>query len=147
MPDLILIDGGLGQLHAVEEVVKELGITGLRLVAIAKGQDRNAGREWLHMPNVSPFQLPENDPVLHYLQRLRDEAHRFAIGRHRNKRSAALTSSTLDDIPGIGPGRKRALLQHFGSRADVASASLAELEKVTGISKTIARTIHDFFHE
>jgi excinuclease ABC subunit C len=145
-PDLILIDGGLGQLHAVEEALKDISVEGLRLVAIAKGVDRNAGREWFFMPGREPFQLPENNAALHYLQRLRDEAHRFAIGKHRNKRSTALTISALDDIPGIGPTRKRALLNHFCSRADVEVASLTELENVTGISKTIARVIYDYFH-
>jgi excinuclease ABC subunit C len=145
-PDLVLIDGGLGQLHAVEAALAEIGVTGLALVAIAKGVDRNAGREWFHLPGRPPFQLPINDPTLHYLQRLRDEAHRYAIGRHRNKRSKSFTTSALDDIPGIGGTRKRALLQHFGSRADVETASLAELEKVAGISKTTARSIYDYFH-
>ena len=146
-PDLILIDGGLGQLNAVTEIFQELGVIGPRLVGIAKGEDRNAGREWFFITGKTPFQLPVNDPVLHYLQRLRDEAHRFAIGRHRNKRSAVFTTSVLDDIPGIGPGRKKALLQHFGSRADVERASLAELEKVRGISKAMARIIYGYFHE
>ncbi len=145
-PDLILIDGGIGQLHAVEEVLREIGVTGLALVAIAKGVDRNAGREWFHQPGREPFQLPVNDPTLHYLQRLRDEVHRFAIGRHRNKRSKSFTQSALDDIPGIGATRKRALLQHFGSRADVETATLAELQKVTGISKATAQSIYDYFH-
>ena len=146
IPDLILIDGGLGQLHAVEQALAEIGVSGLNLVAIAKGVDRNSGREWFHMPGREPFQLPVNDPLLHYLERLRDEAHRFAIGRHRNKRSASFTTSALDDIPGIGATRKRALLQHFGSRADVETATLTELEKVTGISKAIAKNIYDYFH-
>ena len=146
LPDLILIDGGLGQLHAVEEALKEISVEGLNLVAIAKGVDRNAGREWFFMPGREPFQLPENDAALHYLQRLRDEAHRFAIGKHRNKRSAALTTSALDDIPGIGASRKRALLNHFGSRADVEVATLTELEKVDGISKKTAQAIYDYFH-
>ncbi len=144
-PDLVLIDGGLGQLHAVQEALQEIGVQGLTLVAIAKGEDRNAGREWFHMPGREPFQLPINDPLLHYLQRLRDEAHRFAIGRHRKKRSASLTTSALDDIPGIGATRKRALLEHFGSRAGVETATLAELENVPGISKTIAKTIYNYF--
>jgi len=146
IPDLILIDGGLGQLHAVQEALKEIQVEGLALVAIAKGEDRNAGREWFFMPGRAPFQLPVGDAALHYLQRLRDEAHRFAIGKHRNKRSAALTSSGLDDIPGIGPSRKRALLTHFGSRADVEVASLSELENVRGVSKAMARIIYDYFH-
>ena len=146
LPDLVLIDGGLGQLHAVQEALVGKDMRGVCFVGIAKGEDRNAGREWFFMEGRAPFQLPHNDPALYYLQRLRDEAHRFAIGRHRNKRSAALTASALDDIPGIGSGRKRALLQHFGSRADVERATITELEKVSGISKGIARSIYDFFH-
>lgn len=146
LPDLILIDGGIGQLHAVEEALKEIGVEGLALVAIAKGEDRNAGREWFHQPGTPPFQLPVNDPILHYLERLRDEAHRFAIGRHRGKRSKSLTTSALDDIPGIGAARKRALLQHFGSRADVETATIAELQNVKGINKTTAQGIYDYFH-
>ncbi len=145
-PDLILIDGGIGQLHAVEAALAEIGVTGLSLVAISKGVDRNAGREWFHQPGRDAFQLPINDPTLHYLQRLRDEAHRFAIGRHRNKRSKSFTASSLDDIPGIGQTRKRALLQHFGSRADVETATRDELEKVKGINKAIAGAIYDYFH-
>jgi excinuclease ABC subunit C len=145
-PDLVLIDGGLGQLHAVEAALKEIGVEGVSLVAIAKGVDRNAGREWFHVPNREPFQLPINDPTLHYLQRLRDEVHRFAIGKHRNKRSKSFTQSALDDIPGIGPSRKRELLQHFGSRADVETATLEELSKVKGINKATAQAIYDYFH-
>lgn len=146
VPDLVLIDGGLGQLSSVQEALAEIGMTGLNLVAIAKGADRNAGREWFHQPGKEAFQLPVNDPTLHYLQRLRDEAHRYAIGKHRNKRSKSFTASALDDIPGIGGTRKKALLQHFGSRADVETATLVELEKVKGINKTIARGIYDYFH-
>ena len=146
LPDLILIDGGLGQLHAVEEALASISVAGLNLVAIAKGVDRNAGREWFHIPNREPFQLPVNDPTLHYLQRLRDEAHRFAIGRHRNKRSKSFTQSALDDIPSIGPTRKKALLQHFGSRADVETATLEELQKVKGINRATAQAIYDYFH-
>jgi excinuclease ABC subunit C len=146
LPDLLLIDGGLGQLHAVEEELKILGIQRPALVAIAKGVDRNAGREWFFMPGCEPFQLPVNDPLLHYLERLRDEAHRFAIGKHRNKRSAAMTVSALDDIPGIGASRKRALLLHFGARDAIETASLAELENVAGISKKTAKAIYDYFH-
>jgi excinuclease ABC subunit C len=145
-PDLILIDGGLGQLHAVEQALAEINVTGLNLVAIAKGKDRNSGREWFHQPGLQAFQLPPNDPTLHYIERLRDEAHRFAIGRHRNKRSKSFTASALDDIPGIGPSRKRELLQHFGSRTDVETATLTELEKVKGISKATAQVIYDYFH-
>jgi len=146
MPDLVLIDGGKGQLSAVMEVVKEMEIADPTFVAIAKGQDRNAGREWFFREGCEPFQLPENDATLHYLQRLRDEAHRFAIGAHRKKRSKTLVSSALDDIPGIGAHRKRALLLHFGSRADVERATLGELENVPGISGKIAKIIYEYFH-
>ncbi|MFM9890469.1 MAG: excinuclease ABC subunit UvrC [Rickettsiales bacterium] len=146
VPDLMLIDGGKGQLSAVMEVASALDMTHLNFVAIAKGVDRNAGREWFFMPGRDGFQLPPGDPTLHYLQRLRDEAHRFAIGRHRAKRTGALITSALDDIPGIGPGRKRALLHHFGSRADVEGATLDELAKVPGISRTMASIIYDYFH-
>ncbi len=145
-PDLILIDGGKGQLSAAAEALKEAGVEGLTLVAIAKGEERNAGREWFFQESREPFQLPLGDPVLHYLQRLRDEAHRFAISRHRRKRSAAMTISALDDIPAVGAARKRALLLHFGSRAKISAASLSELENVSGISKKTAKSIYDFFH-
>lgn len=145
-PDLVLIDGGLGQLNAVREALQHLGAGGPTVVAIAKGEDRNAGREWFFMEGREPFQLPMNDPTLHYLQRLRDEAHRFAIGKHRKKRSASLTASALDDIPGIGATRKRALLMHFGSRTDVEGATLAELMNVEGISQKTAQAIYDYFH-
>ena len=145
-PDLVLIDGGLGQLSAVMEVMAELELTDVPLVAIAKGADRNAGREWFFMPGLSPFQLPVNDPTLQYLQRLRDEAHRFAIGNHRQRRASSLTTSALDDIPSIGATRKRALLHHFGSRAAVERATLDELQRVTGISQKTAQVIFDYFH-
>jgi len=145
-PDLVLIDGGKGQLSSVMEVMEALDLCDVPLVAIAKGEDRNAGREWFFMPGISPFQLPVNDPLLHYLQRLRDEAHRFAIGNHRQRRSASFTTSALDDIPSIGTMRKRALLKHFGSRAAVEVATLDELRRVTGISEKIAKTIYDYFH-
>lgn len=146
LPDLILIDGGKGQLSAVMETLKTNEVQCAALVAIAKGEDRNAGREWFFCEGRTPFQLPEGDATLHYLQRLRDEAHRFAIGAHRKKRSKALTQSVLDDILGIGASRKRALLLHFGSRADVERATLNELENVPGISKKIAATIYEYFH-
>jgi excinuclease ABC subunit C len=144
-PDLLLIDGGAAHLGIVQEVFDELGID-LPFVCIAKGVDRNAGREWFHLPNHSPFQLPPNDPVLHYLQRLRDEAHRFAIGSHRAKRSKAIRQSELDAVPGIGALRKKALLLHFGSSKAVADASLAELEAVEGINKKTAETLYSYFH-
>ncbi len=145
-PDLVLIDGGAGQLAAARGILADLGIHNVALAAIAKGPDRHAGRETLFLPDCQPFTLPPDDPVLHYLQRLRDEVHRFAVSSHRVRRAKSLSESTLDDIPGIGATRKRALLHHFGSRAEVARASLSSLEAVPGISKALARTIYDFFH-
>lgn len=145
-PDLVLIDGGLGQLNAVREVLEELGVNDLTYCAIAKGPDRNAGRETFFLPDKQPFTLPPDAPLMHYLQRLRDEAHRFAIGSHRIKRAKSITRSALDDIPGIGTARKRALMHHFGSKKAIENATLAELEKVEGISGTIARQIYDYFH-
>jgi excinuclease ABC subunit C len=146
-PDLLLIDGGQGQLTAVTETLIELGVMDdLNVVAISKGPDRNAGREFFHQINREPFQLPINDPVLHYLQRLRDESHRFVIGSQRQKRIGGLTQSLLDTLPGIGPRRKKALLLHFGSAKAVADAGLTDLEKVEGISKGFAKKIYDHFH-
>ncbi|MBM3486370.1 MAG: excinuclease ABC subunit UvrC [Alphaproteobacteria bacterium] len=145
-PDLVLIDGGLGQLNAACEVLAEHGIADLELVAISKGPDRDAGRERFHAPGREPFMLPPNDPVLYFLQRLRDEAHRFAIGAHRARRSAAIGRSPLDEIAGIGDRRKRALLHRFGSADGVAKAGLGDLETVDGISTTVARRIYDYFH-
>ncbi|MCH2546860.1 MAG: excinuclease ABC subunit UvrC, partial [Alphaproteobacteria bacterium] len=144
-PDLLLIDGGAAHLTVVKETFAALNLD-IPFVCIAKGVDRNAGREWFHMPDISPFQLPPDDPVLHYLQRLRDEAHRFAIGSHRNKRSKAIRTSELDAVPGIGALRKKALLHHFGSSRSVSSASLAELQQVEGINKKTAEAIYSYFH-
>jgi excinuclease ABC subunit C len=144
-PDLVLIDGGVGQLSVATQVLAELGVSDLCYAAIAKGPDRNAGREWFHLPGREPFQLEPNTAVLHYLQRLRDEAHRFAIGSHRIKRSNAIRESSLDQIAGIGATRKRALLQHFGSSKGVESATLDELAKVEGIDKKVAEKIYNFF--
>jgi len=145
-PDLVLIDGGPGQLSVVEEVFVELGIDDVQLVAIAKGPDRNAGRERFFVPGQAPFSLEPKDPVLYFLQRLRDEAHRFAIGTHRARRTKAITVSPLDEVPGIGPGRKKALLHHFGSAKAVARAGQLDLEAVDGISTTVAKKIYDHFH-
>ena len=145
-PDLVLIDGGAGQLSAARVVLEELGITDVKLVGVAKGPDRNAGREWFHMDGQEAFQLPPRDPVLYFLQRLRDEAHRFAITTHRAGRSKSLVQSELDEIPGIGPGRKRALLNHFGSARGVKQAGLHDLEAAPGVSKEIARRVYGFFH-
>lgn len=145
-PDVVLIDGGLGQLHAVEGVFAELGISNVAYVGIAKGPDRNAGREQFFLPGKSPFMLPKNDPILYYLQTLRDEAHRFAIGAHRKKRQHTLTRSLLDDVPGIGAKRKKALLLHFGSAKAVSQAGVDDLVKVEGISRHIAQNIYDYLH-
>jgi excinuclease ABC subunit C len=145
-PDLVLIDGGLGQLNAAQGVFDELGIDDIAIGAIAKGPDRNAGRERFFLPGRVPFSLDPRDPVLYFLQRLRDEAHRFAIGTHRAKRTKALRQSPLDEIAGIGARRKRALLHHFGSARAVARAGLGELERVAGISQTVAKKVYDHFH-
>ncbi len=146
-PDLVLIDGGAGQLSAAQSVLAELGLHGLRLAGIAKGPDRNAGRERFFMPGKPPFSLPPNDPVLYFVQRLRDEAHRFAIGSHRAKRKKAMSENSLDGIPGIGPARKRALLKHFGSAKSVSRAGLSDLQAVTGVSAAMAQQIYDYFHD
>lgn len=146
-PDLVLIDGGPGQLSSVASIFEELGISDVPFVAISKGEGRNAGREWFYRVGQEPFQLDFNNPVLHYLQRLRDEAHRYAIGSHRAKRAKAISGNPLDAVKGIGGLRKRALMQHFGSAKAVKEASLTELEQVPGISKQIALKIYDHFHE
>ena len=145
-PDLVLIDGGQGQLNIAQSVFDELGITDVAIVGIAKGPDRNAGRERFFIPGRAPFSIDPRDPVLYFLQRLRDEAHRFAIGTHRARRTKAIGRSPLDEIAGIGARRKQALLHHFGSARAVARAGLGELERVTGISKTVAKKIYDHFH-
>jgi excinuclease ABC subunit C len=145
-PDLVLIDGGTGQLSAARQVLEELGLADLPIAAIAKGPDRNAGRERFFQPGRDPFSLDPRDPVLYFLQRLRDEAHRFAIGTHRARRTKALGQSPLDEVPGIGAQRKRALLHHFGSARLVARAGVAELERVDGISKAVAKRIYEHFH-
>lgn len=146
LPDLVLIDGGAGQLSAAKAIVHDLGLHQVPLVAIAKGPDRDAGREWFHMDGREPFQLPPRDPVLYYLQRVRDEAHRFAITTHRAGRSKALVTSELDEVPGIGPARKRALLNHFGSARGVKAAGLTDLEAAPGINKETARRVYAHFH-
>jgi excinuclease ABC subunit C len=146
-PDLVLLDGGLGQLNAAKTVLAELGIGDVALAAVAKGPDRNAGRERLILQDRSEVAPAERDPVLYFIQRLRDEAHRFAIGSHRQRRSRSLAASPLDEVAGIGAKRKRALLLHFGSAAEVARAGLADLERVPGISKTVAAQIYGHFHQ
>jgi len=145
-PELVLIDGGAGQLKAALDVFADLGVANVAVASIAKGPDRNAGREEFYLPGRTPFSLEPNDPVLYFLQRLRDEAHHFAIAAHRRKRSAAIGVSPLDVVPGIGAKRKRALLHHFGSAKAVEQAGLADLEKVPGISHAVAQVIYDHFH-
>lgn len=145
-PDLVLIDGGKGQMSAVKDALEELGIEDVCLIAVSKGPDRNAGREVFHFPDGREKTLPVNSPVLFHLQRLRDEAHRFAIGAHRDKRSRAITASPLDEIPGIGPARKRALLLHFGTASKVRAAALEDLQRAPGVSAAVAQTVYDFYH-
>jgi len=146
-PDLILIDGGAGQLNAARDTLAALGITDVAMAAIAKGPDRDAGRETFHMPGRPPFKLPPRDPVLYFVERLRDEAHRFAIGSHRQRRSRDIREAGLQEIAGIGPTRKRALLRHFGTLKAIERASVADLREVPGISDETARRIYDFFHD
>lgn len=146
-PDLLLIDGGAGQVSAVREVMSEMGVGDIAMVGVAKGLDRDAGKEEFHRTGKPVKALPRNDPVLYYIQRMRDEAHRFAIGAHRAKRSKAVGATPLDDVPGVGATRKRALLAHFGSAKAVSRAALADLKAVEGISDTLAETIYGYFHE
>ena len=146
-PDLVIIDGGRGQLEAARQVFAELGVEGVALASIAKGPDRNAGRETFFIAGREPFKLSPRDPALFFVQRLRDEAHRFAIGTHRARRKKDFVKSPLDEIPGIGPSRKRALLHAFGSAKDVARAGLADLEKTPGLNAATAKLVYDFFHE
>lgn len=145
-PDLLLIDGGAGQMSVTVRVLQELGLLGeIKFACIAKGPDRNAGKEQFFMPGKEPFSLPMDSPVLYYLQILRDEAHRFAIGSHRNKRAKSVTKSILDEVPGVGGKRKKALLNHFGSAEDVRAASIQDLQKVSGFSKAMAEAIYNYF--
>ena len=144
-PDLLLIDGGKGQVAAVCETLEDMGVHDVPVIGVSKGPDRNAGREHFHTPDGREMTLPPNSPLLFHIQRLRDEAHRFAIGAHRTKRAKSLTTSPLDDVPGIGPARKRALLMHFGTARAVREAALADIEKVPGISKATATLVYDYF--
>jgi excinuclease ABC subunit C len=146
-PDLILVDGGLGQFEAARRTLAELGIEGVTIAAIAKGVDRDAGRETFFLADRPPFRLPPRDPALYFVQRLRDEAHRFAIGTHRARRKKDFTKSPLDEIGGIGPARKRALLHAFGTAKAISRATLADLEKVPGINAATAKLVYDFFNE
>ena len=146
-PDLLLIDGGAGQLSAVMGILGDEGVDDIPVIGVAKGVDRNAGKEEFYRTGQRPFALRRNDPVLYFVQRLRDEAHRFVIGTHRAKRSRAIGATPLDDVPGIGATRKRALLAHFGSAKAVSRAGLADLRAVDGISAKVAQNLYDFFHE
>ena len=146
-PELLLIDGGAGQVSAVAEIMREHGVQDIPMVGVAKGVDRDAGKEEFHRMGHRPMALRHNDPVLYFVQRLRDEAHRFAIGTHRAKRAKAVGATPLDDVPGVGAGRKRALLAHFGSAKAVGRANLSDLKAVDGVSDALAETIYAFFHE
>jgi excinuclease ABC subunit C len=146
-PDLVIIDGGAGQLGAALETLGACGISGLPVLAIAKGPDRDAGRETLHLPGRPPLRLDPRDPVLYFLQRLRDEAHRFAITSHRARRGKGVGRSALDRVAGVGAKRKKALLGHFGSVRAIETAGLLDLERVPGISKAVAKAVYDAFHE
>jgi len=145
-PDLVILDGGQPQLSAARETLKELGIENVPMLGVAKGIDRDAGRETFHTAGKEPFRLPPRDPVLYFVERLRDEAHRFAVGSHRGRRKRDIASAGLQEIPGVGPTRKRALLRHFGTLATVENASVTDLQKVPGISAATAQAIYDFFH-
>ena len=146
-PDLLLIDGGAGQVSAVAQVMREQGVDDIAMIGVAKGEDRDAGKEEFYRVGRRPFALRHNDPVLYFVQRLRDEVHRFAIGTHRAKRAKSISATPLDDVPGVGATRKRALLAHFGSAKAVGRAGLSDLKAVEGISGTLAQTIYDFFHD
>ncbi|MGH7011078.1 MAG: helix-hairpin-helix domain-containing protein, partial [Caulobacteraceae bacterium] len=145
-PDLVLLDGGAGQLSAAGEVMADLGLDDIALVGVAKGPDRDAGLERFFLPGKAPFMLEPRSPVLYFLQRLRDEAHRFAIGTHRTRRAMDLRKNPLDEIEGVGPGRKKALLHAFGSAREVARAQAQDLAKVEGVSEALAHRIFDHFH-
>lgn len=145
-PDLVLIDGGRAQLNAASQTLAGMGVEDVALVGVSKGPDRNAGRETFHLLDGREINLPPNSPVLFYLQRLRDEAHRFAIGAHRAKRAKAIGASPLDEVPGIGPARKKALLMHFGTAKAVRAASLEDLQRAPGVSASVAQKVYDYFH-
>lgn len=145
-PDLVVVDGGLPQLNAAREIMTEVGIIDVPLLAVAKGMDRDAGRELFHIADREPFRLPPRDPVLYFIERLRDEAHRFAIGSHRARRSKDIGTTGLQEIPGVGPARKRALLHHFGTLKAIEQASLSDLGNVPGIDARLAKAVYDYFH-
>jgi excinuclease ABC subunit C len=143
----VLIDGGAGQLNAARETLSTLGLAELPVIAVAKGPERDAGNETFFAAGRAPIKLPQRDPTLSFVQRLRDEAHRFAIGAHRTRRKKDIREAGLQEIPGIGPTRKRALLRHFGTLKEIERASSADLARVPGINAEMARKIYDFFHE
>lgn len=146
-PDLLLIDGGAGQVSAVASIMAQHGVEDIPMVGVAKGIDRDAGKEEFHRVGKRVMALRHNDPVLYFVQRLRDEAHRFAIGTHRAKRAKGVSATPLDDVPGVGAARKRALLAHFGSAKAVGRANLSDLKAVDGVSDALAETIYGYFHE
>jgi excinuclease ABC subunit C len=143
----VLIDGGQGQLNAARAALAALGVTDVPLIGVAKGPDRDAGNETFYLPDRPAMKLPPREPLLYFIQRLRDEAHRFAIGSHRTRRKKDIREAGLQEIPGIGPTRKRALLRHFGTLKAIERASVTDLAQVPGINDETARKIHDFFHE
>jgi len=146
-PGLLLIDGGAGQVSAVQQIMDEMGVTDVPMVGVAKGVDRDLGKEEFYRTGQRVMALQRNDPVLYFIQRLRDEAHRFAIGTHRAKRAKAVSASPLDEVAGVGAARKRALLAHFGSAKAVSRANLADLKAVDGVSEALAQKLFDFFHD
>lgn len=146
-PDVVLLDGGLGQLHAVHEALKDYDLSGITIIAISKGPDRNAGKEFYHIQGRESFELPFQSPIAFYMQNLRDESHRFAIGTHRKKRAKSIYKSRLDEVEGIGSRRKRDLLNYFGSVEEIAQAGIKDIEKVNGISKKTAEKIYNYFHK
>ena len=145
-PDVILLDGGRGQLNAVYESLKDFDLSGIAIIAISKGPERNAGKEFYHMKDKESFALEFQSPLAFYMQNLRDEAHRFAIGTHRQKRAKSISKSRVDEIEGIGNARKRDLLNYFGSAEEIAQAEVKDLQKVRGISKKTAEKIYKYFH-
>lgn len=145
-PDVILLDGGLGQLHAVHECLKDYDLGEIAIIAISKGPDRNAGKEFYHQVGRESFELPFRSPLAFYMQNIRDEAHRFAIGTHRKRRAKSMYKTRLDEIEGVGAGRKRDLLNYFGSVEEISQAGIKDLQKVGGISKKTAEKIYNYFH-
>ena len=145
-PDVILLDGGLGQLHAVHECLKDYDLSGISIIAISKGPDRNAGKEFYHQLGRESFELPFRSPLAFYMQNIRDEAHRFAIGTHRKRRAKSMYKTRLDEIEGVGASRRRDLLNYFGSVEEISQAGIKDLQKVSGISKKTAEKIYNYFH-